>query len=69
MLNIEVEFCNIGLLLSLDGHLNIALENVEELVNEQVANRYPSVFLRGNNGKNIFYSVFLINSSQSKTNK
>ncbi len=55
MLNIGVQFYNLGLLLSLDGHLNIALENVEELVNDEVANRYPSVFLRGNNG-NFFFT-------------
>jgi hypothetical protein len=69
MLNIEVIYSKIGLLLSLDGHLNIALENVEELLNEQVTNRYPTVFLRGNNGKDSLNTVFLINSSQSKTNK
>ncbi len=49
--------------------MNIALENVEELMKEQIVNRYPSVFIRGNNGNIIIKIVFLINSSQSKTIK
>jgi small nuclear ribonucleoprotein (snRNP)-like protein len=49
--------------------MNIARENVEELINDEVINRYPTIFIRGNNGKIHFNSVFLINSSQTKTNK
>jgi U6 snRNA-associated Sm-like protein LSm6 len=59
MLNTEVVFYNIGLLLSLDGHLNMALESVEELVNETVVNRYPQAFIRGNNGTFFLNQSFL----------
>lgn len=66
--NIEVVLCNIGLLLSLDGHMNIAMENAEEIINDEVTNRYPSVFIRGNNGK-IIISYSFFNKFISKQNK
>lgn len=41
---------NSGELQSVDGYMNIALENTEEYVNGQRKNRYGDVFIRGNNG-------------------
>jgi small nuclear ribonucleoprotein (snRNP)-like protein len=43
-------------LASLDGYMNIVLENVEENKNGEVINKYDHIFLRGNNG--IFYIIF-----------
>ncbi|KAF9168501.1 U4/U6-U5 snRNP complex subunit lsm6 [Actinomortierella ambigua] len=39
-----------GILACLDGYMNIALEQTEELVNGQVKNQYGDTFIRGNNG-------------------
>ncbi|KAF3929125.1 hypothetical protein ABW20_dc0109457 [Dactylellina cionopaga] len=50
-LNSGVEYK--GELQSVDGYMNIALENTEEYVNGQRKNRYGDVFIRGNNGANI----------------
>ncbi|KAF3928688.1 hypothetical protein AA313_de0201529 [Arthrobotrys entomopaga] len=49
-LNSGVEYK--GELQSVDGYMNIALENTEEYVNGQRKNRYGDVFIRGNNGAN-----------------
>ncbi|TRY72747.1 hypothetical protein TCAL_06716 [Tigriopus californicus] len=38
-----------GVLASLDGYMNIALEQTEEYVNGQLKNKYGDAFLRGNN--------------------
>ncbi|EPS38510.1 hypothetical protein H072_7740 [Dactylellina haptotyla CBS 200.50] len=46
-LNSGVEYK--GELQSVDGYMNIALENTEEYVNGQRKNRYGDVFIRGNN--------------------
>lgn len=40
-----------GELQSVDGYMNIALENTEEFVAGKMRNRYGDVFIRGNNGK------------------
>jgi U6 snRNA-associated Sm-like protein LSm6 len=40
-----------GVLSCLDGYMNIAMENCEELVDGQVKNSYGDTFIRGNNGK------------------
>jgi small nuclear ribonucleoprotein (snRNP)-like protein len=53
MLNIKVLLNYSGLLLCLDGHMNLALEQVEEIQNGQITNRFPSAFIRGNNGKQL----------------
>lgn len=41
----------IGTLACLDGYMNIAMEQTEEFVNEQLTNKYGDTFIRGNNGK------------------
>ncbi len=38
-----------GILVALDGYLNVALEQTEEYVSGQLKNRFNDVFLRGNN--------------------
>lgn len=40
-----------GVLTCLDGYMNIALEETEEVVGGVVRNRYGDTFIRGNNGK------------------
>lgn len=39
-----------GVLVCLDGYMNIALEQTEEYVNGQLKNKYGDAFIRGNNG-------------------
>lgn len=48
-----------GVLASLDGFMNIALEQTEEYINGQLKNKYGDVFIRGNN-------VFLISAQKRK---
>ena len=48
-----------GVLASLDGYMNIALEQTEEYVNGQLKNKYGDAFIRGNN-------VFYISTSKKK---
>lgn len=38
-----------GIMSSLDGYMNIAMENTEEYVNGQLKNKYGDAFIRGNN--------------------
>lgn len=38
-----------GVLVCLDGYMNIALEQTEEYVNGQLKRKYGDAFLRGNN--------------------
>jgi U6 snRNA-associated Sm-like protein LSm6 len=38
-----------GVLVALDGYLNVALEQTEEYVGGQLKGRYNDAFLRGNN--------------------
>lgn len=45
----EVNF-NLGNLICLDGGMNLALEQCEEIINGQVENKYGDVYIRGNNG-------------------
>jgi hypothetical protein len=40
-----------GLLQSVDGYMNIALEQTREIVNGRVRREYGDAFIRGNNGK------------------
>lgn len=40
-----------GVLASLDGYLNIAMEQTEEYDNGQLKSKYGDAFIRGNNGK------------------
>ncbi|KAL5968149.1 U6 snRNA-associated Sm-like protein LSm6 [Taenia solium] len=39
-----------GVLISLDGYMNVVLEQTEEYVEGQLKNRYGDAFIRGNNG-------------------
>ncbi len=43
-----------GVLVCLDGYMNLVLENTEEYVNGELKNKYGDAFIRGNNGKWIF---------------
>jgi len=38
-----------GVLCSLDGYMNLAIEQTEEYVNGQLKNKYADTFIRGNN--------------------
>jgi U6 snRNA-associated Sm-like protein LSm6 len=38
-----------GILVALDGYLNVALEQTEEFMGGELKNRYNDAFLRGNN--------------------
>ena len=49
-----------GVLVCLDGYMNIALEQTEEYVNGQLKNKYGDAFIRGNNGKMLFFVFFPI---------
>lgn len=40
-----------GELQSVDGYMNIALEDTKEVVNGRVRKNYGDAFIRGNNGK------------------
>lgn len=40
-----------GVLACLDGFMNIAMEQTEEYVDDQLKNKYGDCFIRGNNGK------------------
>lgn len=40
-----------GLLQSVDGYMNIALEQTREIVNGRVRREYGDAFIRGNNGE------------------
>lgn len=48
MLNSHTEYR--GVLVCLDGYMNIALEQTEEYVNGELKHKYGDVFIRGNNG-------------------
>lgn len=41
----------LGILICLDGTMNVYLQQCEEYVNGQIANRFAEIFIRGNNGK------------------
>ena len=45
-----------GILALVDGYMNIALEQTEEYVGDQLKARYGDAFIRGNNG--LFLSCF-----------
>jgi U6 snRNA-associated Sm-like protein LSm6 len=51
-LNSGVEYR--GLLIGLDGFMNIAMEQTEEFVDGKLKNRFGDTFIRGNNGKRVF---------------
>ncbi|KAL6051646.1 U4/U6-U5 snRNP complex subunit lsm6 [Balamuthia mandrillaris] len=38
-----------GILVALDGYMNIAMEQTEEYVNGQLKGKYGDAFIRGNN--------------------
>ena len=45
-----------GVLISLDGYMNVVLEQTEEYVEGQLKNKYGDAFIRGNNGKVFIYN-------------
>lgn len=58
-LNSGLEYCgnfiklvrlNKGILVCLDGLMNIVLEDVEEYENNKLLSKYNEILLRGNNG-------------------
>lgn len=46
-----------GILVCLDGYMNIAMEQTEEYVNGQLKGKYGDSFIRGNNGTWVFTMV------------
>lgn len=50
-----------GELQSVDGYMNIALEQTKEIVNGRVRRNYGDAFIRGNNGTHEFLSTNLSN--------
>jgi U6 snRNA-associated Sm-like protein LSm6 len=44
----------IGILICLDGTMNVYLQQCEEYVNGKITNRFAEIFIRGNNGKKIY---------------
>ncbi|PRP84972.1 hypothetical protein PROFUN_07357 [Planoprotostelium fungivorum] len=51
-----------GILACLDGYMNIAMEQTEEYVNDQLIHKYGDAFIRGNN-------VLYISTQTSKKKK
>jgi small nuclear ribonucleoprotein (snRNP)-like protein len=49
-----------GVLVCLDGYMNIALEQTEEYVNGQLKNKYGDAFIRGNNGNILIQNLINI---------
>lgn len=49
-----------GVLISLDGYMNVVLEQTEEYVEGQLKNKYGDAFIRGNNGRIIMCIYFLL---------
>jgi U6 snRNA-associated Sm-like protein LSm6 len=47
-----------GILACLDGFMNIAMEQTEEYVDNQMKNKYGDCFIRGNNGKDISSCIY-----------
>jgi small nuclear ribonucleoprotein (snRNP)-like protein len=47
----------IGELQSVDGYMNIALEQTREFVDGKQRRTYGDAFVRGNNGRRIWYHV------------
>ena len=46
--------CGLGTLSCLDGYMNVAMENTQELVAGQVKNNFGDAFIRGNNGEHYY---------------
>ena len=55
-----------GILALVDGYMNIALEQTEEYVGDQLKARYGDAFIRGNNGLS---SLFLFLTSLSLSHR
>ncbi|CAH8519343.1 unnamed protein product [Schistosoma mattheei] len=58
-----------GVLISLDGYMNVVLEQTEEYVDGQLKNKYGDTFIRGNNDNktNLFVLEIGKISKDSKT--
>lgn len=51
-----------GVLISLDGYMNVVLEQTEEYVDGQLKNKYGDAFIRGNNGKLVIFHQYSFHS-------
>ena len=49
----------VGLLSSVDGYMNIALEKTEEYIDGELKKAYGDAFVRGNNGMIRCHSVWI----------
>ena len=49
-----------GILAGLDGFMNLAMEQTEEYVGDQLKTKYGDCFIRGNNGKFDIFSALWI---------
>jgi len=48
------DYLSLGQLQSVDGYMNIALEDTKEVVSGRVRKNYGDAFIRGNNGERPF---------------
>jgi U6 snRNA-associated Sm-like protein LSm6 len=48
-----------GVLACLDGYMNIAMEQTEEYVDDQLKAKYGDCFIRGNNGTLLYLCLYL----------
>jgi len=69
----KLTLSSIGILVCLDGYMNIALENAQEWSQGIPQQSFSDIFIRGNNGKNTFqfcmfvYDLFYLCSSFYKS--
>ncbi|CDR37342.1 CYFA0S01e09802g1_1 [Cyberlindnera fabianii] len=56
-----------GTLDTIDGYMNIALEETQEVVEGTVTRKYGDVFIRGNNGMLNMFSLHIIITIMSAT--
>lgn len=49
-----------GVLACLDGYMNIAMEQTEEYIDDQLKTKYGDAFIRGNNGVSVFRMMYLL---------
>ena len=50
----------LGILVCLDGLMNIVLEDVEEYENSKLLGKYNEILLRGNNGNIIVFYILIM---------
>ncbi len=49
-----------GILICLDGTMNVYLQQCEEYIKGELTNRYADLFIRGNNGISFIKSLHLL---------